>query len=215
MKRENLDNIPILDLKVTVQNFKKSLNSTRRLTPEPRNRNSNSINFRSSLENQRIFYSNQEISARARFEKSLEARSSIISRERLRPYKKETDLADISDYIHRNNPTDQNALIQASQITASLKDQLREQIHALCRVEKEDSKSSEIKKRQTLVPYVINKQEFKRLPPQIINRAGSSYRNLSERDRFERNSIEINKLRLSLGKEKARDRAICLSVSAI
>ena len=215
MKQENLDNVPILNFKVSVQNYRKSLHSTQRLTPQPRNRSLNNIDFKSSIENQRIFDSSQEIAARARFDNSLGNRSAVVSRDRLRTSKKQTSLEDLSDFIDRNHPTNPNVLIKASHSNACLKNPLREQIHALYGVEKENSKSCENQKRQTIVPYVINKQEFKKLPPKIINRAGSSYRNLSERDRFERNSIEIYKLRLSLGKDEARDRATCLSVCAI
>lgn len=215
MNRENIDNVPLLNFKVTVQNCRKSLHSTQRLTPDARNRSLNNFDFRSSIESQRVSDSNQEIPPRARYENSLGTRSGVVSRDRLRTRKKQSSLEDLSDLIDRNNPTNSNILIKASQSNYCLKNQLREQIHGLYGVEKENSKSYEIQKRQALVPYVMNKQEFKRLPPKIINRAGSSYRNLSERDRYERNSIEIYKLRLSIGKDEARDRAICLSVCAI
>jgi hypothetical protein len=210
MMTENIENVPILNIKVSVQKCRKSLNDTRHLTPGPRNRNFSSVDFKSLGEKQPNFDSDKEICATARLESSLGTRSAVVSRDRLRTSKKEIESEDLSNLIQKSHPNNPNVLIQPSQSYACFKNPLREQILSLYGAEKESSKSYDTKKRQTSVPYVINRQELKKLPPQIIDRAGSSYRNMSERNRFERNSIEINKLRLSLGKDEARDRATCL-----
>lgn len=209
IKKEHLTSQSIVDVRDSIQNLRNHMYSAQRLTSPPRHTNLNQTILKPLHHMKHLDNQNSELSSPSKpLDASPRSQSSKHLKNKFKKTHRHSNSLDL-DKIKTTVPTEQ------SQNLMSIKKPLRDYLTSLYKAETNNGKTYNPKPRQTVVPYVVNRNEFKKMPAHISIRTGNLYKNLSERNRLQKNLLEINKLRALLSKDLDKDRAVCLSVSFI